>query len=328
MKQQAKYSLCIILALIMLFSVSNPANAQSKEPVVFENDDLVLHGTIIMPESAGPSPMILYLGGVNEFGRYDNQREVFIAEILEGTFPEMGIGIMYYDPRGLGKTDGRWQRTSIEEFSSDAVAAVEYLRNRRDVDISRIGIIAQGEDGWIAYNTASQIPDALNFVTSLGTPPFDSKRQLINEYYNDYRCAGQDSSSAMQKAERKAISHQNWVSVLPITRRWRHMKLFQDYDPSAVIADLKVKTMMLFGENDGEVYPLWANESLSDIFSGSIPEHISVQTISGANHEFMVADRCYERGKNVVAKNFSTAFKDSLKAYVKRNFFEDSFFSN
>lgn len=307
---------------LFLFSVMGYGQiyAQTTEPVVFENDELVLHGTLIMPISEEPAPVILYLGGVNEFGRYDDNRAVFIAEILEGIFPKKGIGVMYYDPRGIGDTGGRWQRTTISEFTSDAEAAIGYLANRRDVDISRIAIIAQGEDGWVAFNLARRYPDAIHFIASLGTPPFDAKQQLVNEYYNDYLCTGQDSSSAMQKAVRKADSHQNWVSLLPVTRRWRHMKVIQDYDPAPVIRDLRVNTLMLFGENDGDVYPSWANDSLNEIFNGNIPNNITITTIRGANHDFKVADRCFEAGRNTVAKNYSVAFKDSLESYVDRIF--------
>lgn len=322
------HSFRFTFGLLMILLCSFAAEAQIREEIVFENEGLVIHGNVIMPDENDQSPMVLYLGGVNEFGRFEDQRQEFIAEVLEGIFIDMGVGVMYFDPRGLGDTGGKWQRTTLDQFTSDAEAAIEFLRNRRDVDLDRIGIISHNEDGWVAFRLAEQQSDWLSFIIAMGTPPFDSNRQLVNEYYNDYTCAGQDSASSMQKATRKASSHLNWVSVLPLTKRWRHMKLFQEYDPAGSLRNIRIPTLLMYGQNDGDVYPEWARDHLDEIFGGALPDQLTLQTINGANHDFKVADRCYEQGRASIDKNFSSAFKDSLRTYVVRQFFEDSFFSN
>lgn len=323
-----KKSILYLPGLFFLLLISTTAEAQIREKVVFENDGQVIHGNVIMPDDNEQSPMVLYLGGVNEFGRFEDQRQEFIAEILENTFIDMGVGVMYFDPRGLGDTEGKWQRTTLEQFTGDTKAAIAYLRNRRDVDLSRIGMIAHGESGWMAFRLAEGEPEWLSFIITMGTPPFDSNRHLVNKYYNDYLCSGQDSASSMQKAERKAKSHLNWVSVLPLTKRWRHMKLFQDYDPGNSLKNIDIPVLLIYGENDGDVYPDWARDYLRETFNGDLPENFTVQSIGGANHDFKVADRCYEKERSAFDKNFSAAFKDSLRTYVVRQFFEDSFFSN
>ena len=320
----------IILNTISVFLlcvlINGTAQAQEQveevgEEVVFKSKNAVLSGTLVLPDSAENVPVLVFMGGMYEWGDAHPQREIFIRENLEAVFPKSGVAIFYYDPRGTGESDGRWGRASLNHFADDAVAAINYLEQRKEIDPNRIGIIGQGEDGWVAQIVAATSPDKVKFMASLAGPTFDPTRQLVNEYQSEYVCNGQDSIEAYEKAVQKAQSHQNWVSMLPLTKRWRHMNMKVGFNPEPYIRDIKIPALFLFAQNDGQVYPEWGIQALNDIYPDSLPSNFTVQTIAGANHFFHVTPPCYDylTESESIQRNFSFRFKEVLQDFVFNN---------
>lgn len=304
--------------MLLFIGLRAPLSAQNiiKDDIAFRNGDNLLTGTLVLPANSENVPVILFIGGINQWGDFHRNRDSFISENLEAVFPPAGVGVMYYNPRGLGGSTGKWQRTNFEGFAEDAIQAVEYLKQRREVDASRIGIIGHDEDAWVAQIVAAKIPQDLQFVVSLAGAPFDATRQLINEYLDSYRCEGQDSLSALTKAEQKAMSHENWVSLFPLTKRWRHMKMKQDFDPAATLQEIEIPTLLVFAENDGEVYPSWSMDRLNEIFSNGMPSNFTVKTVPGSNHYFKVVERCFDPEEATTERNYSFRFKEILRDWV------------
>ena len=303
-----------------------PVQGQSQpesigEEVVFKSKNAVLNGTLVLPDSAQNVPVIIFMGGMYEWGDAHPQREIFIRENLEAVFPNSGVAVFYYDPRGTGESDGRWGRASLTDFADDAKAAINYLEQRKEIDSQRIGIIGQGEDGWVAQIVAATSPEKIKFMISLAGPTFDPTRLLVNAYHSEYVCDGQDSVAAYEKAVQKAQSHQNWVATLPITKTWRHMNMKIGFEPEQYIREIRIPALFLFAENDGQVYPEWGIQSLNEIYPDSLPPNFAVQTIAGANHFFHVTPPCYDylTESESIQPNFSFRFKEVLQDFIFEN---------
>lgn len=316
MRKTLVYLCVLIFTMAPLLETS--AQNYTREEIVFKSGDNVLSGTLVLPNDAENVPVLVFIGGMEEWGDFNKNRQSFIEENLISVFPRSGIGVMFYDPRGVGGSDGKWQRTTLPGFADDAIAGIQYLNQRKEVDPNRIGIIGHGEDGWVAQMVAARVPDLVKIMVSLGGPTMTPERQLINEYFNEYVCGGQDSSAAYDKAVQKAQSHQNWVEVLPLTKSWRHMKLKQGFKPAEYIKDISIPALFLFGENDGDVYPDWAMKDLNEIFPDSLPSNIEVVTIPGANHFFYIANSCFgiREEQQALMLNFSFRFKEVFQNWV------------
>ncbi|MDR9417906.1 alpha/beta hydrolase family protein [Gracilimonas sp.] len=309
-----------ILLTLSFFILPILANSQdvTREQVVFRSGDNVLSGTLVLPTSAQDVPVLLFMGGIDEWGDIHTQRQPFIEENLLSVFPPSGIGVFYYDPRGIGESDGRWGRATLNDFADDAKAAISYLSQRREVDRDRIGIVGHGEDGWVVQIVAATSPQQIKLMASLAGPTFDPTRQLVNEYHSEYVCNEEDSTAAYEKAVQKAQSHQNWVSAIPITKRWRHMKMKLDFNPAEYIGDIEIPALFVFGGNDGQVYPSWAVEELNEIFPNSIPPNFTIYDIGGVNHFFHVVPDCFEYDDETsnVNLNFSFRFKEVFQDWI------------
>ena len=316
-------TLCVFL-LCTLSSISVEAQDQIEpagEEVVFKSKNAVLNGRLVLPDSAVNVPVIIFMGGMYEWGDFHPQRDIFIRENLEAVFPDAGVAVFYYDPRGTGESEGRWGRASLTTFADDAKAAITYLEQRKEIDPSRIGIVGQGEDGWVAQIVAETAPQKVKLMASLAGPTFDPTRQLVNEYHSEYVCAGQDSAAAYEKAVQKAQSHQNWVAALPLTKTWRHMNMKVGFEPEEYIRQIQVPALFLFAKNDGQVYSEWGTEALNEIFSNSLPDNFSVHSIAGANHFFHVTPPCYDylTESQSIQRNFSFRFKEVFQDFIFSN---------
>ena len=60
-----------------------------------------------------------------------------------------GIAVLGYDKRGVGESTGDWNIATFEDLAGDAVAAVAYVKTRRDIDASQIGLLGWSQAGWI-----------------------------------------------------------------------------------------------------------------------------------------------------------------------------------
>ncbi len=310
----------MLLTLFTLCAFAGQLHAQgiTKEDVVFKSGDLVLEGTLVLPDSAKNVPVLIFIGGSYPWGYFHPQRAIFIQEVLEAVFPESGIALLYYDPRGVGGSTGSWGRATMSDFADDAKAAIHFLRQRKEINPNRIGIVGQGEGGWIAQIVAATAPNKVKAMASLAGPTFGSQTELINEYHSAYVCNGIDSTKAYKKAEQKAISHQNWVSIIALTSSWKHMQSKLGFTPKPYIKNIEIPSLFLFGQNDADLYPSWAMDSLRTIFPDSLPSNLNVYTIPGANHFFHVTSRCFsykESGDNI-QKSFSFRFREVFHDWI------------
>ena len=70
-----------------------------------------------------------------------------------------GIAVLRYDKRGVEKSGGEYFTATTQDFADDAEAALNYLKSRKDIDTSNIGLIGHSEGGIIAPMIASQNKD-------------------------------------------------------------------------------------------------------------------------------------------------------------------------
>ncbi len=124
------------------------------ESVYFLNEDIRLVGELYLPTNPGPHPAVIFTHGSGGAGR-DNSRYQ-----LEATyFAEQGIASLVFDKRGYGESGGDWRVASFEDLASDALAAVDYLKSRNDIDVSRLGLRGASQSGWILPLAAIESAD-------------------------------------------------------------------------------------------------------------------------------------------------------------------------
>jgi dipeptidyl aminopeptidase/acylaminoacyl peptidase len=128
------------------------AIAYDEEEVKYSNftAGVTLAGTLTLPRSKKPSPAVLLIAGS---GPIDRDETVFGHKpflILADHLTKQGFAVLRVDKRGVGQSTGNYDLATSVEFAADALAGVEYLKTRKEVDAKRIGLIGHSEGGLIA----------------------------------------------------------------------------------------------------------------------------------------------------------------------------------
>lgn len=131
--------------------------------VKFRNGAVTLSGTLCLPHSSGRHPGVVLLQGSGSETRWGTNR--FIAD----RFARSGIAALAYDKRGSGSSTGDWTSSSYDDLANDALAAIDLLASRPDIDPKRIGLHGHSEGGIIAPIAAAHALGKVAFVIAEDT---------------------------------------------------------------------------------------------------------------------------------------------------------------
>ncbi len=233
--------------------------------------DATLAARIFLPGDRGPHPGIVLIPSAfsdDAAGSRDSLRGP--AE----DFAREGLAVMTYDRRGGHGSTGDAGELRFDRLADDALAAVECLASRKEIDAGRIGVCGYSNSGWIAALAASRSP-RVSFVVNLVCAPIAPWRVELSRVQTQMRGDGYweediDRATAfmqlrfevartgrrwdeLQKLQ-KEIQSEPWYVYLDPTatledlkRQWRD---YASYDPLPAWERLKVPVLVVFGEFD------------------------------------------------------------------------------
>src|SRR5438552_3172160 len=142
--------------------------------VEFHNQDVKLAGSLLLPRSEAPVPAVVFVHGAGRQTR-ESYREV------GKYFASRGIAALIYDKRGTGKSGGAYESYEpYENLSNDALSAVAFLKERREIAASQIGIWGLSQGAYISAAAASRSED-IQFIIVVGADVADG----MMLYYRD-----------------------------------------------------------------------------------------------------------------------------------------------
>jgi uncharacterized protein len=139
-----------------------------EEEVVFHNttDHVTLAGTLTRPHSSGPFPVVILLHGSAPYDRdyTSDGHKTFL--VWADHLTRQGIAVLRFDKRSAGQSTGNYDTSTLENFAKDALAGVDYLKSRSDINPQQIGLIGHSEGGMTAFLAASKSDD-IAFIVSM-----------------------------------------------------------------------------------------------------------------------------------------------------------------
>ena len=167
------------LSVPLLLSKEKPARPQVPQPpfdykfedIFFQNAQagIQLAGTLTIPNGNGPFPAVILISGSGPQNRneeiFDHQPFWVIADYLS----KSGVAVLRFDDRGVGESQGNFELATSEDFVTDVQAALNYLKNRSDIDVLKIGLIGHSEGGMIAPMVAAKNNEVAFLVLLAGT---------------------------------------------------------------------------------------------------------------------------------------------------------------
>ncbi len=141
----------------------------AEEEVTIENAaaGIKLAGTLTSPTGAGPHPAVVLLTGSGPQDRDEALMGHRPFLVLADHLTRAGIAVLRCDDRGVGKSTGDFVKSTHLDFVDDALAAVAWLKTRKEVDPRRIGLLGHSEGGVVAPLAAVKQPADIAFLVLL-----------------------------------------------------------------------------------------------------------------------------------------------------------------
>jgi uncharacterized protein len=275
------------------FLFSNPMDSI---PLAFESEGHTLKGRLLLPQNRTQKvPVIMFLVGSGGSSSYATDYRNFLQFFLKTPLENEPVGFLFFDKRGVGESEGKWQNTDFEQRALDAKNAALHVSNHPDIDPERIFVVGHSQGGWIVQVCLSEYPDVFAGGISMAGPTFDVKKQLVNDYQSGFMCNKNfDPEKALKKAKRHVNRDLAIVSILPIQEDWKQLKVIKKFDSRPYLEKISQPLLLLFAENDRLVNPGWSMESLERLFPNGLPDNFTVHTSEGENHSFQTSPFCYK----------------------------------
>lgn len=305
-----------------------PPFPYNSEDITFENKDvnIKLAGTLTYPKEGNSFPAVVMVSGSGPQDRDETLMNHKPFLVIADYLTRNGIAVLRFDDRGTAKSEGNFSAATTVDFASDAISAVEYLKTRKEINASKIGLIGHSEGGVIAPLAANQSED-ISFIIMLagtGVPGVDilklqtelilrangMEEEKIKEQVESSSKAYQviisesDSAKAYQKlkdlykeemskvSDEEKAKPENSPEMFERTSRqllspW--FQLFLKFDPRPYLENLKIPVLALNGELDLQVeYKQNLPEIEKALKSGGNTKY-TIKSLPGLNHLFQNA---------------------------------------
>ena len=285
-----------------------------QRPVTLNTDEGQLHGTLLLPKSSQPVPVVLIIAGSGptdrdgnnpEGGRNDNLKR--LAVILA----QHNIASVRYDKRGVAASKAATpdeRDLSVERYVSDVEAWARKLRaNSR---LSRLILLGHSEGALIASLAADKArAAAVISVAGSGRPVDAVLREQFQERLPPELLQRADGLLDSLKAGRTDADVPEPLQVVfrPSVQPYL-ISLFRQ-DPAAAFGRLKVPALIVQGRNDIQV---GVNDAL--LLRKARPE-AELALIDGMNHVFRIVPADLEQ-QMLSYRNPTAPLADELTARI------------
>jgi uncharacterized protein len=152
-----------------------------EEEVTYENkrDKVRISGTLTRPRGArGPVPAVLLITGSGPQDRDETVMGHRPFLVLADYLTRKGIAVLRVDDRGVGGTSAGTPNDTSENYVADALAGVEFLKTRKEIDPREIGLVGHSEGGMVAPLVAAQSKD-VSFLVLIAGPGLPGDRLIL-----------------------------------------------------------------------------------------------------------------------------------------------------
>ena len=279
-------------------------------------------GTLTFPNSKNPVPAVLLIPGTGQ-----QKRNWEIAGhkpflVLADYLTRNGIAVLRADDRGIGGSTGNFKQSTSGDFADDAIAGVEYLKSRKEIDPKKIGLIGHSEGGMIAPIAAERSAD-IAFIVLMAGPGIGFDEAVIFQVLEQLKLEGVseedielqrswrqkifslfkqnlDSSTIANKMKKlyselseDEIKRLNWpkgrldYEINRDLSPWWYFAL--SYQPGKTLAQIKCPVLAINGKKDTQVSPEKNLAAIKEALIKGNNKNFLVEDLPGLNHLFQTA---------------------------------------
>lgn len=263
----------------------------AEEVVVRTPAGLLLSGTLTLPDDAEwPVAAVVTITGS---GRQDRDEQMVSNDYrpfreIADTLSRRGIATLRLDDRGVNASDPGPEGATSADLAEDIRAALDYLREREEIDRDRLALVGHSEGGVIAPMVAAADPDVAAVVLLAG-PAYTLRR--INELFVE-RMLDERGASELER-EHEWRRFERVMRERSEQEPWFRAALA--HDPRLVAQQVEAPVLLLHGETDRQITPEQV-DTLARAFREGGNEDVTVVRFPATNHLFL-ADPDGRRGR-------------------------------
>ena len=319
-----------------------------------EKDQITLAGTLTIPEGAGPFPAVVLITGSGAQNRDEELMGHKPFWIIADHLTRAGIAVLRFDDRGTAESEGNHAEATSEDFATDALAAVTYLKGRKEIESKYIGLAGHSEGGVIAPMAAVRSEDVRFIILLAGTGiPGDELLMLQGELISSasgmaedvlkealafnrrlYDVVKTDASNDEKLAKAKVILEEAFVQSVkagtlpPETPKERFvmaqsmqllspwMQYFIRHDPALVLEKVKVPVLALNGEKDLQVPPKENLSAIKAALEKGGNQQVTIVGFPGLNHLFQVCETGLPSEYGQIEQTFAPEALDTMSQWI------------
>ena len=130
-------------------------------------------------------------------------------KLIADTLTRRGIAVLRYDDRGVGGSSKGPEDATTEDLATDALAAFQYLKTRKDINPAQIGLCGHSE-GALAAPIAAVRSSNVAFIVLLAGPGVPGDTLILWQMTNLARTGG---ATEAEIAEAVALQHRVYDAV-------------------------------------------------------------------------------------------------------------------
>ncbi|AUT66613.1 alpha/beta hydrolase family protein [Paraburkholderia terrae] len=239
-----------LMCSLCVAGLSAAALGHAAEKVVtFTVDGQKITGTLELPENVQTPPVLLMLHGFT--GTRNEWSSPVVKDGLFGrcakALSKKGVASLRIDFRGSGESDGKFEDMTVDSEVKDALAALDFLSSRRDIDSQRISVVGMSLGGAVATAVAGRTTHSLRSVV-LWNPGINLPAAFTSIY-------GEDVMKTALGSGDQAIAVTMKEGGKTVKLKAAFFKSLYTTVPAAEIENYRGPLLLAVGTKDSIVYP-------------------------------------------------------------------------
>ena len=297
------------------------------EEITFTNskEKIELSATLTLPQQKSKVPAVILIAGS---GPNDRDETIFGHKpfwVLADYLTRQGIAVLRYDKRGIDKSGGEYFTATTEDFADDALAAFHYLKTRKEIDPTKIGLIGHSEGGVIAPMVADRNKE-VSFVILMAGMGITGTELVLAQHQNafDKTSLTQEEKENLNQILINIYSNvSNWTEYVgsdeertqlteELGKLWQNLapeirgevqqdafvkkttanitspwfRHFLKIEPSVYLQKLSIPVLAINGENDTQVDYQINLKSIDAALKKANNQHYTIKSYALLNHLF------------------------------------------
>lgn len=317
-------------------------------------DSITLAGTLTLPEKPGVFPVVVLISGS---GPQDRNEELFGHKpflVLSDYLTRNGVAVLRFDDRGTAESEGTYAKSTIHDFVRDVKAVVEYLKTRKDIDKSRIGLIGHSEGGVIAPIVASEDKE-IGFIVLMAGTGVSGDELLIDQLLaigikSGFKEEDMKQAAAFNKGafdiikkldDNSLIREQLRAYILDNTKNYpaamkpQHVSdtafadmllgqfaspwicSFVKYNPATALKRVTCPVLAINGSNDLQVTPKLNLQAIESALKEGGNKSYTIKELSGLNHLFQESETGVMMEYGLIEQTISPVALEEIGNWIK-----------